>query len=286
MTTTHFVDIPCPICESDAALRRLTTDRERNIVVCRSCDLAFVSPQPDESYLSAIYQESYFSRGEPGTGYQDYGALSELLTRIAVKNMATISELRPTRGRLLDVGCATGEFLGVANSEGWAAYGVELSPDGRRACVEKGLSVVGDRLVDLPTEPAYDVVTYWDVLEHVTNPVAELRAAHARLAPGGLFATTMPNFGSLRSRLQRGRWWAFYSSREHLFFFSRRSLTAALDKAGFQVVRTATTTMDLRPAPRRADPPVSYFESRRPAMRVLERAGLGHVLFLFAERRP
>jgi 2-polyprenyl-3-methyl-5-hydroxy-6-metoxy-1,4-benzoquinol methylase len=293
-----FVEIACPLCESTSHLQHRATDSERRIVVCRHCDLAFVNPQPDDAYLDAIYARDYYEDNGAGTGYQDYAGLSGLLTQIARKNIATIAELHPRGGRLLDVGCATGEFLAVAGDAGWQAEGVELAPDGRQTCQDKGLTVVGERLTDLPANEQYDVITYWDVLEHVTNPMLELGEAHRRLASGGLFATTMPNYGSLRSLVQRGRWWGFYTSREHLFFFTPRSLAAALEKAGFRVIRTATTTVDIQPLRPIKDlvrgrmpfqsgpPPVTYFESRRTFGRLLERANLGHVLFMFAERLP
>src|SRR4051812_26934091 len=89
--TAGFVEIVCPICETVTAVRALATDKERRIVVCRRCDLAFVQPQPDASYLDAIYSAGYFSGSDAATGYQDYTALSGLLTDIAAKNIRTIT---------------------------------------------------------------------------------------------------------------------------------------------------------------------------------------------------
>jgi 2-polyprenyl-3-methyl-5-hydroxy-6-metoxy-1,4-benzoquinol methylase len=289
----------CPLCDSSEREVVVARDGERRIVKCRTCDLAYVNPQPDDHSLGEMYASGYF-QNDDGRGYTNYEALSTLLTQIAESNIVMLEEHHDIR-TVLDVGCATGEFLEAAEAHGWDACGVEFSREAASICRDKGLRLLGSTVQEVPQSAIFDVVTYWDVLEHVRDPLGELRCVAGHLGVDGVFATTMPNYGSLRSRLQRGRWWAFYSSREHLWFFSVRSLRRILERAGFEVVFAKSTTIDVLPdltrlakdLARHRDrvgdsfrfPSVSYFPSRSWWRRALERRLYGHVLFLVARKR-
>jgi hypothetical protein len=93
-------------------------------------------------------------------------------------------------------------------------------------------------------EASYDVLTLWDVIEHVTDPLAEIQRAHRLLKPGGLLAAHTMDIDSLFARLMGARWpWLMEM---HIYFFSRRTLTALLEKAGFKVIRAAPQGRYLR----------------------------------------
>lgn len=138
-----------------------------------------------------------------------------------------------TYGRLLDVGCSAGLFLQEARACGWDVTGVEPS----RWLAEQARGRLGaDVVVCAPFETAtlepssYDVVTLWDVLEHVTDPEAFLTKAESLLKPGGLLVVNVPN---LRSWIARafGRRWPLLLP-EHLFYFSPRSLQLLFSQHG------------------------------------------------------
>ncbi|RLC90966.1 MAG: class I SAM-dependent methyltransferase [Chloroflexi bacterium] len=142
----------------------------------------------------------------------------------------------PPAGRsLLDVGCHTGVFVEIAARHGWDAWGVELSRWAVEQAQAQGLHVVQGTLetADLP-EAHFDVVTMWDVIEHLTDPHRALRQAYRLLKPGGLAVVHTIDIDSLFARLMGARWpWLMEM---HIYYFSRRTLRAMLEKCGFQVL--------------------------------------------------
>ncbi|MRR31052.1 class I SAM-dependent methyltransferase, partial [bacterium] len=144
-----------------------------------------------------------------------------------------------TSGSLLDVGCATGIFLetmGAAPS--WQLRGVEISEHAARiARDQKNLDVVTGTLEQAKfADGQFDVVTLWDVLEHLHDPAGSLKEIRRILKPGGVLVFRVPNGGSLDARLF-GPYWAGLEPPRHLFVFDQKTLTAFLSNAGFTVKR-------------------------------------------------
>ena len=137
---------------------------------------------------------------------------------------------------MLDVGCHLGMFLEVARERGWDVTGVEPSRWSVEQARDAGLDVRHGTLetVHFPDE-SFDVVTMWDVVEHLPDPLAELKRMHRILRPDGLLALSTMNVDALFPRLA-GRRWPWYMQM-HLVYFSRRTLHNMLTKAGYRVCR-------------------------------------------------
>jgi SAM-dependent methyltransferase len=145
-------------------------------------------------------------------------------------------------GRVLDVGCATGDFLTIARERGWTVFGVDPSP-GRAQALKRGLPLVGSTIQDADLEPGcLDVVTFWDVLEHLEDPIADLRRAKRLLRPLGVIAITVPDAGNVLARISGSRWFGYKVAGEHLQFFTRQSLRRAVARAGFDLIRQQPVT--------------------------------------------
>jgi SAM-dependent methyltransferase len=201
---------------------------------CAGCGVRFWRPPPGFDPRST-YDAGYFADASSARGYDDYAALEPALRRNFARRLARLG--RPAPGaRLLDVGAAYGFAVGEALAAGWRALGVEISAAGARraarACA--GRIAIADAAA-LPFAAAgFDVVTLWDVLEHLPDPHAAVAAASACLRPGGRLVLTTGDVGSAVARLS-GRRWHLYSIPEHLFFFSRRSLRVLLRAHGLRV---------------------------------------------------
>lgn len=149
----------------------------------------------------------------------------------------------PAGGRVLDVGCARGDFLWAAATAGFDVEGVDINSGLAAAARARGFEVHTGDLRTLHLEATYDLVTLWDVIEHVDDPVALLAACRDVLVPGGLvlFHTGNARFQIPKARLlgalpgDRG---PFLIPYQHLTHFDRRSARTAVTAAGLDVVAT------------------------------------------------
>lgn len=208
------------------------------IVRCRTCGHFYTNPRWTAEEILTTYEdvedESYV-REEGG----------RILTfRRRLKEMERITG--PSAGRsLLDVGTYTGVFVQEALQRGWNAVGVEPS----RWCVDlahsRGMKVFQGTL-DSPelNGKTFDVITLWDVIEHLDDPPAEIRKATALLAPHGFLVVHTMDIGSLTAKIMGSRWPWFLGM--HLHFFSRRSLSDLLRRSGYDVLKAEASGRYLR----------------------------------------
>jgi len=203
------------------------------VLLCRKCGNGYVpsSLVPDD--LEDIYSKGYFE-GEQSTGYPGYLADSELLLQNFKHRLSVIEGLGTRGRRLLDVGAAYGLFLKVARDAGWDASGIEIAPDcAVEAARISGAPVLCGDFTTVPVEGQFDVIVMLDVIEHFRDPVAAMRRAFELLAPSGYLVIDTGDIDTPWSRLL-GNHWYFLDPPQHLFYFSRRGLVAALREAGFR----------------------------------------------------
>jgi len=155
----------CPICR-DPRRQDVVTQNGLTVRRCLNCGQRFVGPVPSESVLAAIYDRAYYRGGHGSVGFSDYAALAAARRRMFTRHLDRIERLLAP-GRVLDVGCATGDFLKVAAERGWNAVGVDPSP-AREQAVAAGARLVGRTIDDADVAPrSLDLITFWDVLEHL-----------------------------------------------------------------------------------------------------------------------
>jgi 2-polyprenyl-3-methyl-5-hydroxy-6-metoxy-1,4-benzoquinol methylase len=213
------------------------------LVQCIECGLIFVSPRPDFDDLAPQYEQEYFHCAHPTFGgYEDYEGDRADVVRTFERRIASLRSILPAeRPRALDVGCATGIFLEVASRAGWDVEGIDISSYAVGKAREKGMKArVGELSAAHYPDGSFDVVTLWDIIEHVMEPSTVLAECERILAPGGLLVVSTPDAGSPPARILRGNWLGFRSIDEHLYFFSRKSLAVMLGAAKFDVLRSGS----------------------------------------------
>jgi SAM-dependent methyltransferase len=227
----------CIVCASTSSSRFKARGRFE-VRRCDGCRLRFLSPQPTAAELDELYGESYFQRAEPGApGYDEY--LKEIgQLRAMFDHRVSLLESLVGGRRLLDVGAAAGLFVERARQRGWDASGVEPSQWASAQARERfGQPVATGILRDLQLpDGQLDVVTMWEVIEHLPEPLEELREIRRVLSAGGHLTLSTPDAGALVSRSLGSRWPGWGKVPEHLWFFDKKSLGALLSKAGFEVV--------------------------------------------------
>ena len=200
---------------------------------CTSCGLIFVHPMPEET--SAIYNEKYFSGGEK-YGYVDYDRDKEPMRHAFELYLEYMEDALGRKGKLLDVGCATGYFMDIAKKRGWEVGGVEISEHAAKEGRARGLAIHTGILedVDLP-ERSFDAVTFLDVIEHLRNPEQAMLKAKRLLKEGGIIVVSTPDAGSLWANLLGPRWHLVVPP-EHLILFGRKNFSTLLFRVGFSPV--------------------------------------------------
>jgi len=208
------------------------------LVRCRACGLVFVGNPPPRDELERFYS---FASGYH-VQLRDSAAATASIERVATRHLRQLlAHVSPAR-RLLDVGCGDGAFLAAARAVGFEAEGVELNDNmAQVARARRGLTITSGTLEDAEIAPGVDVLTFWDVLEHLPDPASTLRRAWRLLSPGGVLAASTPNLDGLFPRLsgavgRRLGYWTHPQPPAHLYQFSRQTLAALLGSCGFRVL--------------------------------------------------
>ncbi len=219
---------PCPICKTASGLRRLW---DSSIIRCPDCGLAYVDPQPSFAELEKIYADAEYFHGQFYTDYIGDKAIAQANFQHRVD---ALRRYQPG-GRLFEAGCAYGFFLELAQQY-WTVEGIDLAGDAIRYAQETlKLNVQrGDFESHPPARESFEVVALWDTIEHLYDPVLAVRRSAEALRPGGVLALTTGDIDGWLPRL-RGKNWRLIIP-QHLFYFSRRSITRLLESHGLEVV--------------------------------------------------
>jgi SAM-dependent methyltransferase len=204
------------------------------LVRCRHCGLIYQDPRPSPDELPELYPAAEYELYSPAIAGEPSAVRRADRAHGMSRRRRQIERFRAEPGRLLDIGCATGNFMAAMRDHGWQVTGVELSREAAAYAREKlGLDVHTGMLEEqtLP-DGAFDVVTMWDVLEHVLDPRVTLAGVRRLLRPGGLFVASVPNPASLEARLF-GDSWAGWDRPRHLHLFPPDLLCRYLLAAGF-----------------------------------------------------
>src|SRR3989338_811238 len=198
------------------------------LVKCNRCGLQYLNPRLNQDLIIDAYSsgtdETFVSQA-PGR------------EKTFAKSLDFIEKYCPAKGKILDIGTAGGSFLHVARQRGWKVRGCEPN---RWLCQwakdHYGLDVTPGTVWAMDvTENEFDVITLWDVLEHVPDPTKLLRECHRILKPGGLLVVNYPDIEASVSKVL-GRKWVFLLS-VHLFYFTVPTILKVLEKNGFRLLR-------------------------------------------------
>lgn len=200
-------------------------DDQDQVVQCLECGLIYANPRVKWKILLRAYVEE-----------KDEHHVSQCQGRISTfrRGLRLVEKHAPSKGRLLDVGCAAGFFLKVAEESGWETYGVEPNiwfADYGNTNLELNIAQGTLQEVDFASS-FFDVITLWDVLEHSPDPRTDLEEVYRLLKPGGLLLINYPDISTLPARLAGKRWWFLHSF--HLYYFTPPTIRRLLRETGFQ----------------------------------------------------
>ncbi len=245
MGTFLLVRVNCARCggwDADCVIQ--TPDYELHIDVpfevslCRNCGHIYTSVRPDcNTLFSTFYPDSYLCYGGQSgvAGLMDRKRMEGQAAQRAEMVKKFVGQPGPVK--LLEVGCATGEFIKTCRRRfGWEVAGIEPNRPLSDALSREGYPVISSTLEDaeIPSEQ-YDVVCLFNVLEHLWDSVYSLKRINRLLKPGGLVVVEIPDFDS-PSRKRFGQYWFLYHLPRHLSHFTKKSLTSLMNECGFEKV--------------------------------------------------
>lgn len=215
--------VASPTCSYEITTANL--EKPSNIYQCTNCDFVFVPVTNDIDNIRQAYRD--FSD-------ESYVAEEQGRRKAAQNVLQTISKCK-SPGKLLEIGCAYGFFLDEAQKANWVVSGIELSKDAANfATTHFNLNIEQTSIeqANLPNSE-FDVIVLLDVFEHLASPIDSLLKIRKALKDDGILYISTPNIDSLVSRVLRNKWWGI--NKFHLNYFSKKTLTNALAKAGFLV---------------------------------------------------
>lgn len=237
--TSAIVVPTCPICLSLVRAKPFVVKKEFDIYMCRTCEHLFVFPVPDDEELTSLYSFENMYMNREAVLYTES-------TPLGPRKRETLSRLStiPAPRRILDVGCASGEFLWSAKQSGWEVFGVELNKDTANIAKRNAIDVFVGELAEarLPRDH-FDAIHLGDVIEHVVDPRSLLLEAMKSLTSQGVIAIVTPNWRSpfpwLTLQLYRlfKIPWSHVMPPHHLHQFSHKSLSSLLKSVGAQAIQ-------------------------------------------------
>lgn len=228
-------EIPCPVCDG-TDFSHLFHKAGEPFVRCSGCGLILINPRPTYDHILKTYDAGYS---------QGYAKKTVTKRRRAKRNVRRIMRFVPT-GRWLDVGCSAGFIVEAAKNAGYDAFGIDVESWG----VEYARNTLGldnvrkSYLEDLDYPDGYfDVITVYEVIEHVPNLHTFVAALKRLLAPGGIIEIRTPDVGHWRVPRKLETWGPILPS-EHLYYFSHKTLDRLLERHG---IETKAKGFNLKP---------------------------------------
>ena len=228
----------CPLC-GGGDFRVAFSEPPYTVRRCSACGMGWTSPRLDEAGLAGIYQaDTYWRSPSPKIqGYSDYAGDQPLYLDTFRMRLRRVLRDGPHGGRALDVGAAAGFCMAAGRELGFEVHGVELSPTmAAHARQRLGLESIHVGTLDSAPFPdgQFDLITMWDVIEHVVDPRALLGRARELLAPHGLLVVETQDIDSRFARAT-GRAWHHFKHAEHILHFTPATVTRLLNESGFRV---------------------------------------------------
>jgi SAM-dependent methyltransferase len=209
-------------------------------------DLLVTLPQPSEKNLPDYYQsEDYISHTDSKRNLLEIAY--QLVKQFSLKRkVKLVTRVNQGQGRILDVGCGTGDFLQACEQKGWSIAGIEPNEKARQLASTKTNFNDYQRTVEelIESNPgSFDVITMWHVLEHVPNLADFIDKIKSLLKPNGVLVVAVPNFKSWDAK-HYNSYWAAYDVPRHLWHFSRKSMERIFSEFDMKILEELPMKFD------------------------------------------
>jgi 2-polyprenyl-3-methyl-5-hydroxy-6-metoxy-1,4-benzoquinol methylase len=184
-------------------------------------------PQPTLDKLGAYYEfEDYISHTDGKRTL--FEKMYHFVKRNAIrKKVSLINSYHPVKGKVLDIGAGTGDFLLECKNQNWEIHGIEPNDKAKTIAIGKGINFAEN--IESLENNSFDVITMWHVLEHVPDVEHQIAELKRLLKPNGTIIIAVPNFKSFDAKHYK-EFWAAYDVPRHLWHFSKIAIEKLFDK--------------------------------------------------------
>jgi 2-polyprenyl-3-methyl-5-hydroxy-6-metoxy-1,4-benzoquinol methylase len=214
-----------------------------HLMKCNNCGFVFTNPRPKTENMSKYYQSSkYLSHSKSQKNLTSF--LYNVVKIYSLKTKYDIISQYYRKGKILDIGCGTGELLHYFKKKGWVTKGIEPATEARNFAIKKYDLDVSDEyeLLNLNNQ-SYDVVTLWHVLEHIPGLSEQVGQIQYLLKKDGITVIALPNYLSWDAQ-HYDNFWAGYDVPRHLYHFSKNTISQLLSKHDMVIVKTIPMKFD------------------------------------------
>lgn len=210
------------------------TQESFTICRCEKCSLWFTNPRPDKKHIHKYYEsENYISHKEKTEGITDI--LYKLIRKITIRNKVKwINDKSSKKGKLLDFGCGTGNFLKAAKNDGWSAFGYEPNLKAAEIAKNKNKIQLFNNLEEISNSKKFDAITLFHVIEHIHELEKTITILLDKLKKRGTLFIAVPNNQSRDAQIFKENWAALDVPR-HLYHFNKSAMQYFADKYDLRI---------------------------------------------------
>jgi len=224
----------CPVCDS-YEFDTLKSFESQNLCKCKECSFVFDKRIPSKEELYEHYKVYAYSALKP---------ISNETVKSYNRLLDEFEKYRDT-GYILDMGCGQGDFLVEAKKRNWKVYGTEYSQAAVNLCKSRDIEMYqGDLDRDIFLDISFDIITSFEVIEHINTPQKMIEVVEKKLKLNGLFYCTTPNFNALLRYLEKDTFKMIIYP-EHISFYTKKSLTFLGKKYNLKILKVLTTGIDI-----------------------------------------
>ena len=238
----------CPLCQCRELKVVLPvpdhflTKEVFQVAECPTCGYCITNPRPPQESIGRYYQSAdYISHSNSKQGLQ--ARLYQVARTWAMGTKYKLVHSYQPHGKVLDIGCGTGEFLAHLMSRGYQVEGIEPDVKAREQAISNHSIAVVPSLEQVPNQEYYQVITMWHVLEHVPDVRATFKKLFALLADRGIIMIAVPDRESWDNE-HYGAYWAAWDVPRHLTHFRRQDIHRLLHEHGFELLATKKMWLD------------------------------------------
>jgi len=241
--------LKCPVCGEARFTEFLNvTDyflsREQfAIQKCCSCGFRFLNPRPEKAAIGRYYQSEDYISHDAKRG-DLVSRIYRMARVVSIKRKLSIVKRYIHSGKILDIGCGTGEFLKYCSSKGFEISGFEPNEKAKAFAQEKNnVPMIQGLEESKKNHLEYNCITMWHVLEHVHDLNETLALIRGILNSNGVFIVAVPNSNSWDAQ-KYGKFWAAYDVPRHLYHFTETTLEKLISFHGFEVQKVFPQKLD------------------------------------------